>query len=166
VDQFVRSPSSVLRVQASDQWNQQCIDQSPGPSKNAQIAQTDKIYSSARLTLVAAAGEDSSYGLPGIGTKGRLPMESLTIDNITITSMPPHLFTQISRSTWAKRGWTYQEGYLSPRRLVFTEYEVAYLCNTILCTEAVQKPEVLTNSAKKAEISDFLGIIPNALGPQ
>lgn len=166
VDKYVRSPSSLIRVHISDQRNPQCIDQKAGQSKDEQIAQMDKIYSRARLTLVAAAGENSSYGLPGIGTKERLAMESFTINNIAIIRIPPHLSTQISRSTWAERGWTYQEGYLSPRRLIFTDYEVAYLCDTMHCTETVKKPEMLNNPGKETEMSDFLEIIPNASGPQ
>ncbi|RFN48837.1 het-domain-containing protein [Fusarium flagelliforme] len=117
-----------------------CIDQDEGPLKDEQIAQMDKIYSGALLTLVAAAGEDSSYGLPGIGIKERIPMERFNIDSVAIIQSPPHLSAQISGSTWAERGWTYQEGYLSPRRLIFTDYEVAYLCNTMLRTESVKKP--------------------------
>ncbi|KAH7186204.1 heterokaryon incompatibility protein-domain-containing protein [Fusarium flagelliforme] len=143
-----------------------CIDQDEGPLKDEQIAQMDKIYSGALLTLVAAAGEDSSYGLPGIGIKERIPMERFNIDNVAIIQMPPHLSAQISGSTWAERGWTYQEGYLSPRRLIFTDYEVAYLCNTMLCTESVKKPEMLSKSEMEAETSNFLGIIPSTTVPK
>ncbi|KAJ4115331.1 hypothetical protein NW768_011183 [Fusarium equiseti] len=146
--------------------DQYCIDQKPGTSMDEQIAQMDKIYSQARLTLVAAAGEDSSYGLPGIGTKERLPMQSSIIDNIAIIQMPPHLSAQISRSTWAERGWTYQEGYLSPRRLIFTDYEVSYLCDTVHCTESLKKPLMVKKSERKTEMSDFLEIIPNAFVQQ
>ncbi|RSL60119.1 hypothetical protein CEP51_013824 [Fusarium floridanum] len=144
--------------------DQFCIDQNDGPLKSAQIAQMHEIYSRACLTLVAAAGENSSYGLPGIGTKRRLPMQHFIIDNIVITQMRPHLSAQISRSTWAGRGWTYQEGYLSPRRLIFTDHEVAYLCNTMHCAETVKKPETLSESEKKADTTNFLDIIPSASG--
>ena len=130
------------------------------------MAQMDQIYSRAYLTLVAAAGEDASYGLPGVGTKERLPMETFTIDDVAIVQVPPHLSSQISRSTWAERGWTYQEGYLSPRRLIFTEYEVAYLCDTMHCTETVKKSATFKGSRKTTELSDFLELIPSASDPQ
>lgn len=39
------------------------------------------------------------------------------------------------RSKWATRGWTYQEGCLSRRRLIFTDKEVLLLCNKLLVKE-------------------------------
>lgn len=165
VDQFVRndrSPSSVLRVKVSNQWNQQCVDQKDVSLKRAQMAQMHEIYSHALLTLVAAAGEDSSYGLPGMGTKQRLPMERFIIDNVTVIQMLPHMSAQISQSKWAERGWTYQEGYLSPRRLIFTDHEVSYLCNTMYHAETVRKPRTLTELEKRADTASFSEIIPSA----
>lgn len=41
----------------------------------------------------------------------------------------------IKQSKWATRGWTYQEGCLSRRRLIFTEKEVLFLCNKLLVKE-------------------------------
>lgn len=130
--------------------------------KADQIAQMDKIYSHAHLTLVAAAGEDSLYGLPGIGGRQRHPQGRFSVDNVAIIQIFPHTSAQLSASRWASRGWTYQEGYLSPRRLIFTDHQVSYLCNTMYCTETVRKPQNLSGSEKDADNSSFLGMIPSA----
>ncbi|KAG4441015.1 hypothetical protein IFR05_003522 [Cadophora sp. M221] len=45
-----------------------CVDQNDN-RKHIQLGQMDKIYSCAQLTLVAAAGEDADYGLPGVGSR-------------------------------------------------------------------------------------------------
>ncbi|KAF4966233.1 hypothetical protein FSARC_6118 [Fusarium sarcochroum] len=138
-----------------------CIEQKPGPLKTKQVGQMHEIYSCACVTLVAAAGEDSSYGIPGIGAKQRLPMEHLEVDDVSIIRMFPHTSTQIFQSVWASRGWTYQEGFLSPRRLIFTDHEVSYLCNAMHHTETVRKPLPLPETEIERDIASFLEIMPS-----
>ncbi|KAH0430624.1 hypothetical protein CcaCcLH18_07659 [Colletotrichum camelliae] len=82
-----------------------CIDQR-NSDKHKQISQMDSIYQRAELTIIAAAGEDPSYGLPGA-------------------------------SAWYTRGWTFQEGILSRRRLVFTDEQVYYECDSMHCYESI-----------------------------
>ncbi|KAK2757157.1 tol protein [Colletotrichum kahawae] len=82
-----------------------CIDQT-NSDKYKQINQMDSIYQRAELTIIAAAGEDPSYGLPGT-------------------------------SAWYTRGWTFQEGILSRRRLVFTDEQVYYECDSMYCYESI-----------------------------
>lgn len=122
-----------------------------------------EIYSRAHLTIIAAAGDRSSYGLPGVGTKQRLLVECVTIDNITVIRMLPHTLAQIFRTKWAERGWIYQECYLSPRRLIFTDHEVSYLCNAMHRAETVKKPRDLSNAETKNDINTFQEIIPSQL---
>ncbi|KAI4178778.1 MAG: hypothetical protein L6R41_008211, partial [Letrouitia leprolyta] len=43
----------------------------------------------------------------------------------------------IRRSDWATRGWTYQEGVLSHRRLVFTEQQMYWECNGMANNESL-----------------------------
>ena len=50
-----------------------------------------------------------------------------------------HTDELISRSPWAARGWTFQEGYLSRRKLIFTENEAVYLCDDMYCQESVRR---------------------------
>jgi hypothetical protein len=122
----------------------------------------DKIYSHAHVTLIAAAGTSSLHGLLGVGGRYRHHQGRCFIDNVDIIQIFPHTSHQISISTWASRGWTYQEGYLSPRQLIFTDYEVSFLCNAMHHAESVQKPFDISKAEKKAEKEDFLNMIPSS----
>lgn len=46
-----------------------CIDQGSESHRDAQISKMNLIYQGATLTIVAAAGNDKEYGLPGVGSK-------------------------------------------------------------------------------------------------
>lgn len=98
------------------------------------IQQMDQIYANAFVTIIAAAGRCAHDGLPGVGGpprhQGRITIgETHLIEVSTVGS------DTIKLSDWATRGWTYQEGFLSRRRLVFTENEVLFLCNKKLAKE-------------------------------
>ncbi|KAK8044140.1 hypothetical protein PG993_004164 [Apiospora rasikravindrae] len=141
-----------------------CIGQKDGPMKANQISQMDRIYAHAYLTIVAAAGHDDSYGLPGVGEKTRRPQGHLSVtENVYIIQIFPHTSAELDRATWARRGWTYQEGYLSPRRLIFTDHQVSFLCNVAHHTETIQKPKRLSRVELDAGKSSFLDMIPNTV---
>ncbi|KAB2104730.1 hypothetical protein AG0111_0g7033 [Alternaria gaisen] len=98
-----------------------------------------RIYSEAELVIIAAAGDSSNYGLPGVSTKARRAQRKARLENdVEMIEMndPDH---ELRTSTWAQRGWTHQEGYLATRRLVFTDKEVLYLCNQGAWQEPVQR---------------------------
>jgi len=101
-----------------------------------------RIYAEAELVIVAAAGSSSLYGLPGVSTRPRQAQRRVELDTnveLIITTGPD---TTLTRSTWASRGWTHQEGYLATRRLVFTDYEVLYICDVGVYQESVQRPGI------------------------
>ncbi|KAK4112976.1 HET-domain-containing protein, partial [Canariomyces notabilis] len=99
------------------------------------------IYGSSEITIIAAAGNDSSFGLPGVRAgKPRTPQFRAQVKGHALTSIPPDPASTVRSSVWATRGWTYQEGLLSRRRLIFTEHEVSYECRGVLLREAVQVP--------------------------
>ncbi|KAF3811753.1 hypothetical protein GCG54_00014504 [Colletotrichum gloeosporioides] len=114
-----------------------CIDQNDGKEKDAQISQMDSIYHNAELTIIAAAGSDPTYGLPGIGNKHRQPHPTLVIRDINIVSTLRHPEKAIQSSKWSTRGWTLQEAVLSRRRLVFTDDQVYFECNAMNCQESL-----------------------------
>lgn len=87
----------------------------------------DQIYSAACVTIVAAAGKTSADGLPGVSTVLRLDQMKIQIDGCTLLELPAALGSAL-KSTWVSRGWTYQEGLLSTRCLVFTDRGVLYNC--------------------------------------
>ncbi|PVH90400.1 HET-domain-containing protein, partial [Periconia macrospinosa] len=48
-----------------------CIDQDDTASKRSQLERMDAIYRGAALTIIAAAGQDESHGLPSVGDTAR-----------------------------------------------------------------------------------------------
>jgi hypothetical protein len=98
----------------------------------------DAVYSQAQLTIIAAAGSDPTHGLPGVRSRPRLPQQQLTIGGVTFVQIkyPPRDF---NLHPWASRAWTYQEGLLSRRKLIFTDHGVFYACNQTHGAECIKK---------------------------
>ncbi|KAK4194401.1 HET-domain-containing protein, partial [Triangularia verruculosa] len=109
--------------------DQHCIDQQDSADKLAQISNMHLVYGCADLTLVAAAGQDSSYGLPGVSIRSRIPPRFERLGDLVVLCPTPDGGTAMESSRWPTRGWTYQEAMLSRRRLVFTDYHVEFQCN-------------------------------------
>lgn len=113
-----------------------CIDQTDPELQQEQIMQMDKIYENAELTLIAAAGEDENHGLPGAGAP-RPPQVNAQIGKATVTALPQDPEGLIKSSKWFTRGWTFQEGILARRRLIFTEEQVYFECDAMNCSETL-----------------------------
>lgn len=106
--------------------------------KAEQIGNMHNIYRGAEVTIIAAAGEDPHYGLPGVHQ--RRPRKSQPAFDFkgrrlvfTGRSLPLHL----QYSKWDTRAWTLQEGLLSRRRLVFTDEQVYFECQNSQYCEMV-----------------------------
>ncbi|KAH6839650.1 heterokaryon incompatibility protein-domain-containing protein [Alternaria rosae] len=108
-----------------------CIDQDNDVEKQIQIQQMDLIYQNAFVTIVAAAGTDPYFGLPGVGATPRTPQPSAWVGGQCLVSTLPDLQTLIKASRWWHRAWTYQESFFSTRRIVFTEQQVYYECRAV-----------------------------------
>ncbi|KAK8079268.1 hypothetical protein PG994_003075 [Apiospora phragmitis] len=117
-----------------------CIDQNNPESKHDQIRQMDAIYQNSALTIISAAGVDETYGLPGVGNKARRRQLVFRDQDVTVIQAPVDPQVSIASSHWATRGWTFQEALLSRRRLVFTDDEMYFECNTMNCFESVCFP--------------------------
>ncbi|KAH8635767.1 hypothetical protein IG631_11168 [Alternaria alternata] len=117
-----------------------CIDQDAADLKHEQIQQMDAIYKNSQLTIIGAAGQDESHGLPGVGARGRSHNFLAEFDGATVFWYPNDPHTVISESHWSTRGWTFQEALLSRRRLVFTDDQVYFQCNTMNCFESNHCP--------------------------
>ncbi|KAK2042427.1 HET-domain-containing protein, partial [Colletotrichum somersetense] len=84
-----------------------CINQRDGQELDDQIHKMDLIYNNAELTIVAAAGPDETYGLPGIGSSKRLRQHAVELNDTTVISTGPDPATYVEQiSRWWKRGWT------------------------------------------------------------
>ncbi|KAH7408084.1 heterokaryon incompatibility protein-domain-containing protein, partial [Phaeosphaeria sp. MPI-PUGE-AT-0046c] len=107
-----------------------CIDQSDETHRKEQIEKMDQIYQGASLTIVAAAGTDKAYGLPGVLTTRRKGRKVARIDDVILFSNGPDPCKVAERSKWFTRAWTFQESLLSRRLLVFTDYQMIFQCST------------------------------------
>ncbi|RYP22668.1 hypothetical protein DL765_001518 [Monosporascus sp. GIB2] len=132
-----------------------CIDQDNPEIKHDQIKQMGAIYQQAELTIIAAAGIDENHGLPGVG---RTPRPSQWIAQLhgadVIWTPDPHY--SIRSSKWSTRGWTFQEGRLSRRRLAFTEDQVYFECKGMNCFDSIQSPLDVMHFASKLRMSHCL----------
>ncbi|KAF2688371.1 heterokaryon incompatibility, partial [Lentithecium fluviatile CBS 122367] len=98
-----------------------CIEQEGSPEKLAQIEQMNKIYNEATLIIIAAAGSDPHYGLPRISHRCRESQSKLALGVLVfVQGISPHP-AELQTAQWTTRAWTYQEDFLSRRRLVFTD---------------------------------------------
>ncbi|KAE9363107.1 HET-domain-containing protein, partial [Stipitochalara longipes BDJ] len=116
-----------------------CIDQDNADEKHDQITNMDTIYESAQLTIMAAAGKNAEYGLPGVA-RGRVVPRSLDLDGISVGALPRDVCQSVHSSVWWSRGWTYQEGVLSRRRLIFTDDQVYFQCHNMINYEIFDIP--------------------------
>jgi len=112
----------------------QCINQEDICDKEEQISQMGRIYASAQVTIVAAAGADPSYGLVGISRDRTALSAREPIGNSRLLCLIPDAAPEyIAHSPWFSRAWTLQEGYLSRRIICFTERESMFTCKFGSC---------------------------------
>lgn len=117
----------------------------------------DEIYEDSALTIIAAAGSDANYGLPGVSWRQRRPQQQIPVPGARLIQVFPHVADVVEKSTWSTRGWTYQEGLLPRRRLILTDNEAAFLCNRSFSPECLRGPlDVLTRRGTKP----FKHIVP------
>lgn len=114
-----------------------CIDQSDENDKRHQIRQMDVVYTYAALTIVAASGNGPEAGLPGINGTPRVQQLQCRVRGRTLVSTLPTAPYLLQTSKWHTRGWTFQEGLLSKRRLIFTNRQVLFECNSMHCSEVL-----------------------------
>ena len=139
VDRYVRNmPFSCLTMMMETNRRVQCIKQD-STHKHEQIAQMHNIYAQSHLTIIAAAGQDAHFGLPGI-TRPRRNQARVKLDGVDLVHVPTNTLSEIRATRWATRGWTYQEAFMAKRRLIFTNTQVSYLCGGFYCLESIIQP--------------------------
>lgn len=106
-----------------------CIIQDDDGDKYRQLPIMDQIYQQAYLVVIAATGNDAHAGLPGTTKpRTRINQQSETIGGIDFNTSFLSLRHALGTSSWATRGWTFQEGLLSRRALVVTESTTYWDC--------------------------------------
>ncbi|OAA43052.1 Heterokaryon incompatibility [Cordyceps fumosorosea ARSEF 2679] len=127
-----------------------CIPQHECEEKREQIQNMHDVYGMSYVTIIAAAGNDPSYGLPGISrARNRAPTvdiwmkSSSTSSGRRIVSTGRNVEEAIRGTTWATRAWTFQEGLVSTRKLVFTDEQVYFHCTQREFRETIQEERTL-----------------------
>jgi len=153
-----------------------CVAQEDEEEKMVQIQNMDRIYSNAIVTLVAGESSDSNAGLPGVRPNSRSYQQyAEAVDGLNIYLSTPLLTESImptlnnsnnqsdiaapsalSTRRWISRGWTFQEGLLSPRCLIFTATQVFWKCMTEFCCDSLtEAPEYQRKSVRTSKNSDI-----------
>ncbi|CAM1503276.1 Fc.00g080520.m01.CDS01 [Cosmosporella sp. VM-42] len=135
-----------------------CVDESRPVEKMQQISRMDEIYEGAVLTIIAACGEDATFGLPGIGSTSRpaQPKYKFMNSGTTLVSSLQDPRLAVKNSTWYSRGWTYQEGLLARRRLIFTEQQMYWECEGMCCPESLVLPLEFYHDMEEQRMCDFM----------
>lgn len=107
-----------------------CIVQDDKDKKDQLIKQMDRVYGDSYLTIVVASSTspEEDYAIPGLGSPRRNRQETQQWDGVGLMTAFPDYNSAIERSRWATRGWTFQEGVLSRRCLVFAEDQMYFRC--------------------------------------
>jgi len=142
----LRAPDTIedailvtLRLRYKYLWvDRFCIRQTHAPEKDGLIRDMGQIYKNSALTIIAVSGECPAYGLPGV-SRPRILQDSFKVGETLLLSIPDAK-KEINSSKWNTRGWTYQEGLLSRRRLVFTDQQIYFQCANMHCFEAFAVP--------------------------
>ncbi|KAF5975678.1 hypothetical protein FBULB1_7254 [Fusarium bulbicola] len=115
--------------------DQLCIDQTSIKDMNCQLGRMNTIYNQASVTIIAAAGESSAHGLPGVGQCPRTTPNNFTLNGTTWRYKPIQFKSHVGASKWSTRGWTYQEAVFSRRCVIFADDQVFYQCGSMTCSE-------------------------------
>lgn len=116
-----------------------CIVQSDPQDKADNIAKMGDIYHYAYATIIGAAG-NSDVGLTRLHGNEQSDDSCATFwsagNSVSLLPVREDLENGLKRTTWNKRGWTYQEGLLSQRHIYFFKDEVICQCRRSTVREA------------------------------
>ncbi|EFY94205.1 Heterokaryon incompatibility [Metarhizium robertsii ARSEF 23] len=111
----------------------------PAGERQKQVDAVGEIFSQSLLTLIVAAEDTSLGGIPGLSTPREEQLCLKTKTGLYATSLVrPDL--EVASSKWASRAWTFQEGLLARRRLIFTPSQMYFQCRTLHCHESLSLP--------------------------
>lgn len=127
------------------------------------------IYASAKFTIIATDG-DARYGIPGLkGISQRRNLQQPILD-LKGEKYTIHKKVKLSNSHFDKqpyflRAWTFQEFFLSKRRLIIADNQFHWICSTANFHEDLYGKDPKTTNAydetARFRISDIISGIPN-----
>lgn len=151
----------VLRLGYQFLWiDRYCIAQDDEIVKASLIRNMDKVYSESSLTIIASAAENPNQGLAGIGIPRDRTPHSLKSGGMGLIQLFTNISDEVESSHWNTRGWTYQEGFLSNRRLLFTESQCYFQCGELSCTEGLIFPLNILSRLNNPDNSKLPRVFP------
>ncbi|KAI1370428.1 HET-domain-containing protein [Hypoxylon crocopeplum] len=143
-----------------------CIIQDDEKDKLKFIAAMGTIYAHAVVTIINAANSHVHLGIPGISSPRRTQQVHEMKDFWLVEALdPPHARWQgyLHSSHWNTRGWTFQEGLLSPRCLIVGKDQVYWQCKTASwCEDSCWENVKSDNIYRHYSGSNILGRLTNA----
>ena len=117
-----------------------CINQTEPESRTNSISKMDAIFSRALLTICVLQSQSMFSGIPGVSQphQGRYQVLTETESLRYMASNLTELGDLIYSSDWSQRGWTFQEGVLSARRLFFDTSGVFLHCKEEILHDVVE----------------------------
>lgn len=117
-----------------------CIRSNDTNHMMQQVRQMHYIYEQSYLTIIAAAGANADYGIPGVANFRREKQLHIKIGNVNLLESSVRSWSDLQHSPWRLIGWTLQEGVLFRRRLIFTDRQVHFECLQGHCQESIYDP--------------------------
>lgn len=121
-----------------------CVPQDNLDQKIANINAMGDIYGAAFATVIFAVPSRRylEHGIPGLSAP-RPPYQRIEkVGNLKLATTYPSLDMAIATSQWNKRAWTYQEGLLSKRCILFGPEQSHFECAEMGCCESIKEPSV------------------------
>ncbi|KAI0470009.1 heterokaryon incompatibility protein-domain-containing protein [Xylariaceae sp. FL0804] len=112
--------------------DQMCLIQDdPTDKEDKGIPAMDLVYEQAHFTIVAGSGTHANSGLPGIKPGSRSPSRQITGEVLPGVSLVVRHEREdlVAHTEYQHRGWTFQEYYLSRRKIIFVDDTVYFKCN-------------------------------------
>ncbi|KAI1740609.1 heterokaryon incompatibility protein-domain-containing protein [Xylaria scruposa] len=111
--------------------DQLCLIQDDDDDRGTGINAMDLVYEQAYFTIVAGSGTDADSGLPGVREGTRSSSCQVTSEVLPgVRLILRHTMQDIvAKSEYHHRGWTFQEYYLSRRKILFIDDTIYFKCH-------------------------------------
>lgn len=111
-----------------------CIIQDSDEHKIHELGRMESIYSNAYVTISAAYAETCNSGFLGVREIPKFSFdmpfcaENGEVGRITVTPDSEDLDYHLPPAPIDTRAWTFQESFMSPRMLIFSKYQLFWVC--------------------------------------
>ena len=134
-----------LRLGIDHIWlDRLCIDQEDEIQKQINIDTMGEVYGAAFATIILAVPFQGKpeKGLPGHSAQRMTWRRVENVGRMKLATTLRSLEMTITTSKWNSRAWTFQEGLLSSRCILFGPEQVFFECTEMGCCESIREPDL------------------------